>query len=597
VTDCADQAAGFRRQVRGLVGFRRRDQQGNWTDRMDIKAAFARDGFSVVDEVTLLTGKRGYLAESDSAINHNTGKKKTAIYVEGNAYEMGFLVGALAEAQVAEMTGKFIDNILPDFIDPELPQWIIDVVGTILEDIVSNYAKRVGPTVPDSYKFEMHGIEAGCQHVNPSTTVSYDALWTLNTGFDVICAWAYAPAAYWEAAIQDMKGRGVIDAAFEFERKHLRVPLMCNGFCVFGSGTVEGIHYFGRDFQFPTAEVFQNLATLIIYNPSDGRLPLVSTAAPGFSGSMTAMNIEGIAAGVDMAPAGPNNPAQPGMNSLLLVRDAVHRGSSAESAAEIMVQAERGVTWAYLIGDGKNDRAVVVEAGKATPNLNSLSYPPLDLLGLLPSQEFLDAHAPGEGQNGAVLRWNDYKYPDTFLQFNEALFRHFGKPYRADVWGPRGFIDASFRDTNAPEFYYFCPQREEHDDLLIVTNQFVTPQMRLCQMAPWSSLISEKYWNDVPWRYDALNDLLQGAFGSIDSDKAWTIINFLSPTIGKYPDYYVFHKSRVITYIGPDGKTHETTEVHGCVSLCDLSRKTMKSLYGYYADLPIEITLPNYVDR
>lgn len=562
---------------------------------MDVKAAFAQDGFTVVDELTLLTGRRGYLAESNGAINHRTGKKKTAIYVEGNAYEMGFLIGALAEAQVAEMTTKFIDNILPYFIDPDLPQWLKDILGTILADVVANYARRVGPTVPDAYKFEMHGVEAGCRHVNPSTKVTYDGLWALNTGFDVTCAWAYAPPADWDAAVQDMKLRGVIDPAFEFERKHLRVPVMCHGFSVFGSGTVGGVHYMGREFQFPTAEVFQDVAALIIYNPSDGRHPLVSTAAPGFSGSMTAMNVEGIAAAVDMAPAGPNNPAQPGMNSLLLVRDAIHRGNSAESAADVMVRAERGVTWAYLIADGKNDRAVVVEAGKATPDLDPLGYPPQDLLSLLPGQAFLDANDPAPVQNGVVLRWNDYEYPDAFLQFNQALFQYFGKPYNPDAWGPRGFIDQSFRDTNAPEFYYFCPQREASRDLLIVANQFITPRMRLCQMAPWSSLISEKYWNDVPWRYDALNDLLQTQFGSLDADTAWTAINFLSPTIGKYPDYYVYHKSPVITYMGPDGKPHETTEVHGCVTLCNLSEKTMKSLYGYYADPPVEITLPNYI--
>lgn len=564
---------------------------------MDIKAAFAQDGFTVVNDLALPSGKRGYLAESNDAFNHGTGQKKTAIYVEGSAYEMGFLIGALAEARVAEMTGKFIDNILIDFIDPNLPQWFTTVIGTILKDIVSRYATRVGPTVPAEYKLEMHGVVAGCQHVNPSTTVTYDDLWALNTGFDVACAWVYAPWADWEAALDDMKRRGVIADAFAFERKHLQVPIMCNGFSVFGRGTRDGTHYMGRDFQFPTASVFQNVATMIIYNPSDGRQPLVSTAAPGLSGSMTAMNIDGVAAGVDMAPAGPNNPQQPGMNSLLLVRHAIHQGSSAQAAADAMVQAQRGVTWAYLIADGKHDRAVVVEAAKATPDLDPLGYPPSEILHLLPDKAFLEANAPEPVDNGLVLRWNDYTYPETFLQFNRALFQHFGKPYDPDVWGPRGFIDASYEDTNAPEFYYFCPQRESYDQLLIVTNQFVTPKMRLCQMAAWSTLTSEKYWNDVPFRYDALNDLLQQQFGAIDADSAWLAINFLAPTIGKYPGYYVFRKSPVITYIGPDGKEHTTTEVHGCTSLCDLSHKTMKSLYGYYADAPITITLPNYVAR
>jgi hypothetical protein len=562
---------------------------------MDIKAAFNKDGFSVVNEITLQTGSRGFLAESDTAFNHGTGKKKTAMYVEGNAYEMGFLIGALMENQVAQMTGKFADTILIDFIDPNLPDWIKDTLGTILKDLVENYSKCVLPTIPDVYKLEMQGIEAGCKSVNPKTTVTYNDLLALNTGFDVVCAWAYAPDADWDEALRDMKDRKLIDKFFEFKRSHLSIPIMCNGFSVFGSGTTTGKHYMGRDFQFPTAEVFQDVATMIIYKPNDGRLPLVSTSAPGFVGSMVSMNVNGIAAGVDMAPAGPNNPKQPGFNSLLLVRDAIHQGDSAQTAADTMIAAQRGVTWAYIIADGTNDRSVVVEAGKSTDNLDPLSYPPDFLSALLPSQAFLDEHAPDAEQNGVVLRWNDYEYPEVFLQFNESLFKYFNKPFNPDAWGKLGFIDESYQDTNAPEFYYFCPQREMYSELLILTNQFTTPRMRLCQMSPWSSLISEKYWNDVPWRYDALNYILQTEFGTIDADVAWRSINFLSPTIGKYPDYYVYHKSPVITYIGPDGKEHKTIEVHGSTSLCNLSDKTMKSLYGYYADSAIEITLLNYI--
>ena len=100
---------------------------------MDIRAAFNKDGFSVVNEITLEKGSRGFLAESNTAFNHGTSKKKTAMYVEGSAYEMGFLIGALVENQVAQMTGKFADTILIDFIDPNLPDWIKDPLGTILK--------------------------------------------------------------------------------------------------------------------------------------------------------------------------------------------------------------------------------------------------------------------------------------------------------------------------------------------------------------------------------------------------------------------------------------------------------------------------------
>ncbi len=50
------------------------------------------------------------------------------------------------------------------------------------------------------------------------------------------------------------------------------VPQHCDAFAVSGEATLSGNDsYFARDFQLATATVLQDLQTMIIYNPSDGR--------------------------------------------------------------------------------------------------------------------------------------------------------------------------------------------------------------------------------------------------------------------------------------------------------------------------------------
>jgi hypothetical protein len=57
-----------------------------------------------------------------------------------------------------------------------------------------------------------------------------------------------------------------------------------------------------RDFQLSTGDTFQDYVSMIIYNPKDGRVKSVSTTVPGFIGSITGMNINGVSIGVYLFP-------------------------------------------------------------------------------------------------------------------------------------------------------------------------------------------------------------------------------------------------------------------------------------------------------
>lgn len=111
--------------------------------------------------------------------------------------------------------------------------------------------------------------------------------------------------------------------------------------------------------------------------------------------------------------------------------------------------------------------------------------------------------------------------------------------------------------------------------------------MRLVGMNAWTAIVAGSYYDDFQWRYDELcKEVLQALDvrpNGLDDPTAWSLINFLSPE-GQFADYY-----------NPDGTQRwQDIEVKGCVNLFDLTARKIKSLFGYYGDDPVTITLPRY---
>ena len=131
----------------------------------------------------------------------------------------------------------------------------------------------------------------------------------------------------------------------------IRAPVFCNAFTARGQLTRNGSSLFARDFMFSLGEVFQFVVATTVYVPSDGRLPLVSIAAPGFVGSMVAMNTAGFSMGVDVLQAALGDLDVNGLNSLLMVRATAHVARNTSAATDYVSSAHRGVPWLYPMSD------------------------------------------------------------------------------------------------------------------------------------------------------------------------------------------------------------------------------------------------------
>lgn len=584
-----------------------------------LKAAFDADGYYIEKYVTD-GGKYGIRAAHREAVNYDTGKPKVAFYLEGTPYEIGYQMGRLAEEEVAMMTTTFVKNVPMDFVFPDLPDELKEKIGAIIMEIFESSVKKLAASdaIPKQYNDQIMGILAGCKKVKPDTKVTLYGLQALNYGAEVINSLIYHGEFF--------KKKGILPS-------HFKIPMMCNAFSLSGKAVEGNHHYFGRDFMFVAGRAFQDTACLVIYNPDQTfngikALPSVIQTAPGMVGSISGVNINGVAMGVDISPSKACDPENPGLNSLLMVRHCVDYGKDAQAAVDLVKEAKRGVSWIYPFADGSTGKAGMIEAVKsidfdnadklakyflalALEKPNSLLFKPLIkhfISGLkkhLPGVDFIKTHMQQFDQlkTGVFTRWSTYKYPADYLDYDKGLWNYYNKMFgflgikelHDDALTPGGFINrfikGSETEKNCPSTYYFAPQREMSPDIILAANHFISPELRLTNMNYWSAALMNVSGlnDDFQWRYDELNKLIREALkkGPVNKKTALELIDFLNPKREKFPLYYDGN---------PRSKDGKEIVIEGSVSLFDLKEKTIDSLFGYYCDKWVSITLPRYFD-
>lgn len=574
-----------------------------------IEQAFQKDGYHVIRHEILDSGALGYVAQSDTVINSVTGEQKKVFYVEGNGYDMGYLIGFMAPDDVISMTTKFIEGIVLDTLNLEDSNPLLKGLVKLVIKYFAKYAVESGLAdfIPKPLIDEMNGLIDGVAASGARKKVKFEDVLILNAGFDLLSALALNPVKFIEENLVELTELGLHED-FLSRKKHLfKLNVLCNTFSACKNATAsysgsEKSHFFGREFQFPTGEVYQNVATMTIYKPTDGRHLLVSVGAPGFVGSITAMNKHGVVMGVDIAIGTATDSSHVGLNSLLLIRDTIHNAASAKEAVNWVYDAPRGVPWLYPIGEGATDEAGVMEtvynpeASESLKDFDPYDYvgPVLKLKKLVPSREYLQENCKVPLKNGMMVRWSDYEYPQQFINdFNPGLFKHSDMPYNPDDFGEVGYVFPTFKPI--PDKYgpnYFPPQRETYTDVMLGTNNYLDPQMVLTSMNEYIAVITHHIWFDTQWRYDTLNETIRAQYGNIDFEKAWKIINFLSPAETGNTSYQEFYGSKEYKY---DDGTKSTYEVSGATSALDLKAKVIRTLYGYYSDESLELNLMNYV--
>lgn len=476
---------------------------------------------------------KSYLAENEAG--------KRLLYLEGSARERGYATGRLCPRSVYRMTHDFVKNIVGEMLptvginlDPKTLGELLRMLWPVLQVV----ATANMDAVPQEFLEEMRGISEGCRQ--EGYEVSFLDVLTLNLGFDVLESIFVSFAA-----------------------------IACNEFAVAGKATRDGRLFHGRDFMFPTGGgVFSDEALLIIHKPESG-YPLIASAAPGFVGMPTALNSRGVSCGMDMVASVLSRPIITGEGSLLLCRKAVQYGGSLEEAVSLIRDSDRAVPWLYLVADGEQGDAVVLETTASSllpPQDRSKAFLNRLISGML---RLLFPFLPASGtQYGAAPAGQ----PGTQAFSTEELqgFLKGGSDAR-DV---RGVMVRGMTYTDPPWLQELVAcmegngntcirkilplQDESYPDLVAMTNHY---------LLPWKAVTypsTGKKKDDTLWRYRTMLALLQKAYGRIDRLRAMWIIDFLNPA---RCDYY-----------GRD----TTQAVKGHHVLMDNRSKEMWSLHGYY---------------
>ncbi|MBN1648607.1 MAG: hypothetical protein JW874_11300 [Spirochaetales bacterium] len=557
-----------------------------------IIAAIKKNGYSVDPYKDLaVIGRDSFgILGRQNVPDDKTGREKYLLYTRGSEYEKGYLTGLLNEPAVKKMAVDYVDNVIWDFITEGAfkTKWWKSALGKIMALCIYLASLKMKRDIPHRFKKEMDGIYKGCKTVNKKTRVRKWRLWVLNTGIDAILSILYPGKL------------GLFRIFKHTKKRQLKIPVMCHGFALSAKLTEKGNMLFGRNFMFPTAGVFQLYASQVVHEQTgdSGQTCFTGVGAPGFVGLMTGMNRHGLGMGVNMVSGYNCNPFRPGLNSLLMVRLCIDSAASTGDAAELIVRTRRGVSWLYLLADAKSGQSCVVEAGRTRRRGNFLARIPSAYRKILPDRRWINEHLSTAFRKGVMIRSQGYEPSGAYLTLNKTLFEYYKAKhskykytYNAADFSTDGMLDKTWRDKNCPEARYFPPQREHLKNMLLVSNMYMIPEMRLYSMAGFTNWLSRKYQDDFQWRYDMLNRLLleEIAAGKVRFARAREMINFISPlsVFADRNDHYYTDREKY--------NREDHIPIEGSVSICNLDTLYMETLTGYYEDRWVRLQLADFL--
>ncbi len=143
------------------------------------------------------------------------------------------------------------------------------------------------------------------------------------------------------------------DIMLSFERS----PLVgCTSFVVSARNTADGHTLVGRNFDFEGPQVLdEHKAVFLVLE--DGRIPYASVMWPGFIGTASGMNIEGLAIVIHGARAGEPRPT--GEPVAQTVRDVLASARTTGEALVMLGRSDPMVSHMLLVVDGSGDAAIV----------------------------------------------------------------------------------------------------------------------------------------------------------------------------------------------------------------------------------------------
>ncbi|MBI4559195.1 MAG: hypothetical protein HY706_16545 [Candidatus Hydrogenedentes bacterium] len=228
------------------------------------------------------------------------------LVVTGTPYEMGYALGQLMKDEVRGLLGTYLQIAQTG----DAKRFSNETLDAAWESI--------SPHTSDRFKEELRGVADG-------TGMSLDAV----------------------------------------RRAHM-VPVVadfaCSGVAVWGKASANGDLYQIRNLDYETGAGLQDYPAVVIYIPDKG-IPHVNVTFAGSIGVNTGMNAEGVAlTEIGDTPGGDYPFDLNGVHFTTMFRDILYDAHNLDEAVSMIKQAPRIKKYHFIVGDGKNKKAVKMKA-------------------------------------------------------------------------------------------------------------------------------------------------------------------------------------------------------------------------------------------
>ena len=534
-----------------------------------VKAAFKRDGWTASRWAAMTPDAWGIRALNTEG--------RSAYYLKGSAYEMGYVLGTLATAEVESMCTTYLQRVLPSFLSTDLQDEmdartldpaLSDIIEHLSDWLVADCLKMIEAAWPMYVQYipdfieEVRGLRDGAVAAG-ATGVTLDRLLAINAMPDLLMLrlnggetqasflsymrmQGYRHA---ESTLQNLleiskaKTASGSDARTLDEALQRSTPIGCNSWAI---RDPNGLVSMCRDFQLPNGGVYQDLSSIIIRDAREaGGCLCFYGGVPAIVGGTTGMKYDGgryLAIGVNILRSrlqgGSGLPALPIIH-LLASNPNIWTTSEARAA---LIRIPRFAAWTYPICSDSD--ALALETGASIPlsPAATVRYALSSVSSHLCSA-VIDTTLPDGAFKGCVIdtgvatRSFSYRDPKWLPAVNNALFAAFRYhniiPYSStDIYDPSNYsADIELKQMGISlGTNYFVPSRSKKD-LLVTSNDAIVPLMRLFQMSSGANDAADMTSKAVQWRYDRAvffgSKLLGRKHPS--RQKLESVVSFLSP--------------------------------------------------------------------
>lgn len=242
------------------------------------------------------------------------------VYVEGDPFERGVILGKLTEELVQKQ-----ERIFNDQIERLIPS---SIYRKFLTYFIGWFNRDLDSHVPEENKLEIYGVSQSASHEYEYIAPAYQRLLNYHAAHDI------------GHALQNMSLVG------------------CTSFATWNSSSEDGSLIIGRNFDFFVGEDFAQDKVIAFYNPTAGHKFMMVTWG-GMTGVLSGMNEQGLTVTLNAAKS--DIPSAAATPVSILAREILQYASTIDEAFAIAKKRKTFVAESFLIGSAKDKRAAVIE--------------------------------------------------------------------------------------------------------------------------------------------------------------------------------------------------------------------------------------------